>query len=352
MDHADRGGLLCHTPLAPRGGATTTRIPGLLRETPFAVVDVETTGFSPLTGDRIVEIAVVRLEAHFTEEYVTLVNPLRDVGPVHVHGLTAEDVAAAPMFEEIVGDLLEVMRGAVMVAHNIRFERDFVSAEFSWAGVFLPQIPSLCTLELAYKMEPSLLNHRLASCCAAAGVPYYASHTALGDARAEADLLRRYLLQAEAGGMTSIESFGCVPSIFPSDDWPDLPRTGRRRARTGDGTGVAVPYLARLVASLGSVQTSEKLAPYMDLLDRVLEDSQVTEAEAGALRTTADQWGLSMEDVLAAHHDYLESLVAAAVEDGRVTTTEHRDLEAVAHLLAVDSSMLEALLVRGMEDRG
>lgn len=332
-------------------GATSTRIPGLLREIPFAIVDVETTGFSPLTGDRILEIAVVRLNADSTEEYVTLVNPLRDVGPVHVHGLTADDVASAPMFGEIVGDLLEVMRGAVMVAHNIRFEHDFVSAEFSAAGVFLPQIPSLCTLELAYKMEPSLLNHRLASCCAAAGVPYYASHTALGDARAEADLLRRYLLRAEADGQTSLDSFGCVPAIFPSDDWPDLPRTGRRRARAGDGTGVAVPYLARLVASLGSVQTSEKLAPYMDLLDRILEDSQVTEAEAGALRATADQWGLSMEDVVAAHHAYLESLVAAAVEDGRVTTTEHRDLEAVAHLLAVDASMLEALLVRRMEDR-
>jgi hypothetical protein len=115
---------------------------------------------------------------------------------------------------------------------------------------------------------------------------------------------------------------------------------------------VAVPYLARLVASLGSVRTTPKLAPYMDLLDRVLEDDQVTEAEAGALRTTAEHWGLSMEAVLAAHHAYLESLVASAVEDGRVTGTEHRELRAVAHLLAIDSSVLDALLVRGMEDRG
>src|SRR5918999_5423268 len=40
----------------------------------------------------IVEIAVVRLFADATKEYVTLVNPLRDVGPAHVHGLTADDV--------------------------------------------------------------------------------------------------------------------------------------------------------------------------------------------------------------------------------------------------------------------
>jgi DNA polymerase III epsilon subunit-like protein len=100
----------------------------LLNDTSFAVVDVETTGFSPLNGDRIVEVAVVRLHPDTTEEYVTLVNPLRDVGPAHVHGLTTEDVAGAPMFQEIVGDLLEVLSGSVMVAHNIRFDRDFLAA--------------------------------------------------------------------------------------------------------------------------------------------------------------------------------------------------------------------------------
>jgi len=102
-----------------------SRVPALIGETPFAVVDVETTGFSPLRGDRIVEVAVVRLFGDSTEEYVTLVNPLRDVGPVHIHGLTAADVSEAPMFTEIVGDLLGVLEGAVMVAHNLRFDRDF-----------------------------------------------------------------------------------------------------------------------------------------------------------------------------------------------------------------------------------
>jgi DNA polymerase III epsilon subunit-like protein len=43
-------------------------IPPLLRDTSFAVVDVETTGFSPLNGDRVVEIAVVRLWADVTRE--------------------------------------------------------------------------------------------------------------------------------------------------------------------------------------------------------------------------------------------------------------------------------------------
>lgn len=328
------------------------RVPVLLADTSFAVVDVETTGFSPINGDKIVEIAVVRLSADTTEEYVTLINPLRDVGPVHIHGLTAEDVAEAPMFQEIIGDLLELLADAVLVAHNVRFDRDFISAELSGAGVFLPAIPSLCTLELAYRLEPAIANHRLATCCASAGVDYYAKHSALGDARAEADLLRRYLLKAEAAGMTTLETLGCLPLVFPTAEWPHLERTGRRTVRTGDGTGVDVPYLARIVASLGTVVSSERLAPYLDLLDRVIEDQQVTEAEADALRTTAVRWGLTMEDTVSAHHAYLQSLVAAAVQDGRVTSVERRELEVATRLLAIDSSILHAMLVRGLEDPG
>jgi DNA polymerase-3 subunit epsilon len=256
------------------------------------------------------------------------------------------------MFNEIVGDLLEVLSGAVMVAHNVQFDRDFISAELSAAGVFLPAIPTLCTLGLAYTWEPSLVNHRLATCCTAAGVSYYASHSALGDARAEAELLRRYLLRAEDAGVRTLEDLACDPSVFPTDDWPSLEKTGRRRARSGDGTGVAAPYLARLVASLGSVEASEKTAPYLDLLDRVLEDEQVTEAEAGALRETAEGWGLSMEDAVGAHHAYLDSLVAAAVQDRVVTGSELRELEAVTRLLSIDPAILHARLARAMEDPG
>lgn len=313
---------------------------------------METTGFSPLHGDRIIEVAVVRVSATGTEEYVTLVNPLRGVGPSHVHGLAAEDVAEAPMFQEIVGDLLEVLGGAVMVAHNLRYDRDFLAAELSGAGVFLPAIPGLCTLEMAYKFEADLSSYRLAACCRAAGIFYHAFHSALGDARVEAELLRRYLLKAEAQGLNSLDALGCDPATFPMADWPLLERTGRRKTRSGDGTGVAVPYLAQVVASLGPVDASEKVAPYVDLLDHVLEDAQVTGEEAQALRAIAEQWGLTREDVVSAHHAYLEALVAAAVADSRVTGAELRDLEAATRLLAVDPSILHALLTRAMEDPG
>lgn len=106
------------------------------------------------------------------------------------------------------------------------------------------------------------------------------------------------------------------------------------------------------MASLDTVRASEKTAPYMDVLDHVLEDSQVTEAEADALLETAKKWGLSLSDVVSAHHAYLEALVDAAARDGKVTSWERRELEAATRLLAIDPTVLHALLTRRLEDPG
>lgn len=67
----------------------------------FAVVDVENTGL--YNSDRLVELAVVTLDdsGRTIDEWDTLINPQRDVGPVHIHGITASMVSAAPLFAEI-----------------------------------------------------------------------------------------------------------------------------------------------------------------------------------------------------------------------------------------------------------
>ncbi len=66
----------------------------------FAVIDFETTGFSPGNGDRVIEIGFVLLGCDgFAEgEWDTLVNPMRDVGASWVHGITDDDVQQAPEF--------------------------------------------------------------------------------------------------------------------------------------------------------------------------------------------------------------------------------------------------------------
>ncbi len=73
----------------------------------YAIVDLETTGLFPGGGDRIVEIAIIRLNenGHLLDTYSSLINPKRDIGATHVHGITAADVKNAPLFQDIVGDV-------------------------------------------------------------------------------------------------------------------------------------------------------------------------------------------------------------------------------------------------------
>ncbi len=321
-----------------------------VHSSPFAVIDVETTGFSPLRGDRIIEVAIVRVapDGSTEDEYTTLVNPLRDVGATYIHGITDEDVAEAPLFSEIAGDILERLRGAVLVAHNVRFDHDFLAAEFSNAGILLPAVPELCTLQLACRLHPFLSSHKLVACGKAAGMHVERSHMALDDARLCQRLLTTFLKQAEAQGVTTLEALGCAPLSFPFDLWPSLPASGRRVVRAGlPGAVGDLPFLARVVASVEATPVpNARIAPYLDLLDRVLEDRVVTEAEAGSLAAIAKQWGLHREEVITAHESYLESLVVAALADGTVTEGERRDLEAVTRLLAVDPSVLHAMMDR------
>jgi hypothetical protein len=216
--------------------------------------------------------------------------------------------------------------------------------------VFLPNIPSLCTLELAYRFEPTLSNHRLPRAVLRPVSPTTPRIRPWGMPGPRlsscAATCSKPKLKAEAPSKHS--------AVFRRSFPPPTGRTSHAPVVESHGpeTGVAVPYLAQVVASLGPVDASEKLAPYMDLLDRVMEDSQVTKDEAQALRGTAEMWGLSMEDVVSAHHAYLEALVASAIQDERITSSERRELESATRLLAIAPSILDALITRGMEDPG
>jgi ATP-dependent Lhr-like helicase len=163
--------------------ASTARKPApRMADLEFCVVDVETTGFSPRMGDRMIEVAAVKMRADGTRlaEWSTLVNPERDIGPSHVHGISAGDVVDAPTFADVAGDLLALLDGAVVAAHNLRFDWGFLTAEFERAGHPLPALPSVCTLRLGTRVMPGLTNRRLEACCGALGVCRDGAHNRSG----------------------------------------------------------------------------------------------------------------------------------------------------------------------------
>ena len=323
-------------PSAPAGRGRRPHGRPELGTTPFAVLDVETTGFSPRLHDRIVEIAIVRTAPDGTieESWSTLLNPQRDPGPTHVHGIRGADVLDAPQFLDVAGDVADRLDGAILVAHNARFDLGFVSSEFTRLGAQPPTWPALCTLALSYRFG-ALGGGRLADCLAAEALAHPAEHTALGDATATAGLLGVYLRRAAGGTLTDL---GCVPDSWPEPaNWSVWPVGGPTRPRSPGSRPESSP-LINLIRHLPAHDVHAATEPagtaaYLDVLSRALEDRRLEAREIRALADTARAWGLSRRDVHLAHTNYLESLARTALADGVVTDLEAGDLAHVAAAL-------------------
>lgn len=123
------------------------------------VLDTETTGFDPETGDRIVEIGAVELMGHVAtgKTYHQYINPERAMPDeaFQVHGLGDDFLRDKPKFAQIGQAFLDFIGDAKLVIHNAAFDIKFLNAELKWMN--LPQIPweqAIDTLAIARKRFP------------------------------------------------------------------------------------------------------------------------------------------------------------------------------------------------------
>ncbi|MBY6154960.1 DNA polymerase III subunit epsilon [Vannielia litorea] len=102
------------------------------------VLDTETTGFDPFSGDRIVEIGAVELVGHMPtgNHYHQYINPQRDMPTeaFEVHGISEEFLADKPLFAAIAQDFLDFIGDAKLVIHNAAFDMKFLNAELKWVN--------------------------------------------------------------------------------------------------------------------------------------------------------------------------------------------------------------------------
>lgn len=313
----------------------------------IAVVDVETTGFAYKTHDRIVEIGIVRTDFHGKEQarFETLVNPGRDVGPTHIHGITAEMVADAPPFEALSDAVLELLEGTIWIAHNAPFDVNFVSAELHRAGDRIEGVPYHCTLQSTRRIYPDLPSKKLEHVCEFLDIELERAHSALSDATATRHLLQH--LRAERPDLLS-------PSSEPF-------RVGRplrgvaaepvTRDRFEGGREENPSPLKELLVRLPSVETDHRGAEaYASLLDDVLLDRIVTDDELEAVSSLAEDYDISARVAEDIHLEYLKNLIRYALLDGAVTEMEKRDIRKVQGLLALGDRDLEELMEEVRQD--
>jgi len=123
------------------------------------VLDTETTGFDPESGDRIVEIGAVELFNHLPtgRTYHQYINPERTMPTeaFEVHGLGDDFLRDKPVFAKIGQAFLDFIGQAPLVIHNAAFDMKFLNAELGWMK--LPPIPmdqALDTLAIARRKFP------------------------------------------------------------------------------------------------------------------------------------------------------------------------------------------------------
>ena len=120
----------------------------------YAFVDVETTGFSPITC-AVVEVACLVVDhGEVVATFETLVDPQQPIPPyvTAIHGITDQDVASKPALANVAPFVASLCDGAIVVAHNAGFDLGFLP--------FLQKYPSLCSYRLAYRVVPEAPNHR------------------------------------------------------------------------------------------------------------------------------------------------------------------------------------------------
>lgn len=300
-----------------------------IADTPVAVIDFETTGLTP-GYDRVVEVSVVRIDPGEKPRLVfdTLVNPDRPMAATDIHGITDRDVAAAPRFRDIAGELLAATQGCVIAAFNVYFDIKFLNFELSNAGV-IHEPPHFCLMYLRTMLGLGS-RCKLDEACRQFGIRYSQSHVAADDAIAAGKLFDACLSEIRRQGIVTFadlarrrsykfnSSFSLAP--FPDPSTFGLQRFDRVVSRAGFE---AAPDPSR-----------QAIGSYWDALKTVLADLEITDDELKLVQETRLRSGLQEEQIRVLHARAFASVMAQFSSDQWLDDKEARKLKKLYQCLS------------------
>jgi DNA polymerase-3 subunit epsilon len=307
-----------------------------LSELPLAIIDFETTGLSPKTGARVVEVAVTHIEPTQVPSVAldTLIDPQGPVLCTRIHGIDDDDVIGAPLFSEIADDLIRALEGRIVGAFNASFDLRFYSAEMNGFrrghDVRLP--PHLCLMWL----RPLLgLGKRcsLSAACEELGLPE-CTHRASEDALATAHLWRSYVDRATAKGVSNLRqlrAMGTHAYLNSLNTAPyseaDVLAIGRESTSTALKPRAEQPSVGRPLTEKIPVSVPDPYAAiraYWHALCDAFADSLITPDEVRALRDEQQKLSLAPPEIRAVHARFLADRLTLAAEDDSVNLTESK----------------------------
>jgi DNA polymerase-3 subunit epsilon len=216
-----------------------------ISEVTFCVVDLETTGGSPIDA-RITEIGGVKLRGgERLGTFASLVNPATTIPPfiTHLTGIDDLMLAGEPPIEQVLPSLVEFLAGSVFVAHNARFDHSFLNAALERAGYAPIPGPPVCTARLARRIVwPEVPNVRLVTLAKYFRTRVQPVHRAFADAQATAEVLTGLLDLGARLGISTLGDLGEAVrargrphfgKIAMADALPHAPGVYLFRARDG-----------------------------------------------------------------------------------------------------------------------
>ena len=254
-----RDSRFSHQPNGNWALTTYTAASRPLRDLDYVVLDVETTGLHP-QRNRVIEVGAIRVKnGQRVATYETLLNPRRRL-PDYITSLTniTQAIVSAPGvpgFGGISDTLLEFLRGAVIVGHNVGFDMRFLDYEYYRLSRPPLTNESIDTISLALRLHPGMRRPNLDRLAALVGLPVGRRHRAMADADLTCDAFHILLDQAiEAGFETLGDLRAGRPSKPPKDrrdyyderrgkSWPTQPSVASMTERGPTARQVMSPQL-------------------------------------------------------------------------------------------------------------
>jgi len=229
------------------------------------MLDTETTGLSPLNGDRIVEIGAVRVsKRHIDRNQVFhhYINPERHIPEevVRIHGISDKDVKDKPRFADIGEAFLEFIQDATLVIHNAAFDLGFLMQELRLAN--LPGIADVAvidSLQVARKRHPHQRNN-LDALCDRYNVER--GHRTLHGALLDAELLAEMYLAMTGGRQFSLDM---EATPHPASNFVQLPESSSGRAEKAE--------TAKLMRRPAPPVGDEDMEAHRNMLERIHQES-------------------------------------------------------------------------------
>lgn len=172
----------------------------------FVTIDFETANSKRTSacsmGIVIVEDnEIIDIQHHLIKPSPYTFDPIN----VSIHGLTEEDVAAAPTFDVLWEDICDLINNKIVVAHNAAFDISVLSRTLSYYNIPFPECDSLCTYKISRSIFPELGCYRLDFVSEVLDVELTNHHNAEDDAIACAEILLKYIERYDISNLSDLE---------------------------------------------------------------------------------------------------------------------------------------------------